>query len=119
MYIEPILVGYRRQPAADVVSPFELMFGAKPRFSAEPPIMNWIADNESWVREFEVAVMKVVAVSQLVLIYSPSEPIFKPGNLLMRGRKKKVSKLLREIWSGPFAVRKENHSQYILRTRNK
>ena len=115
-----VLRGYRMRPGPDGVSPFEAMFGVRPRSSHEPPEVEYVASNAALFREFEVAAMKATRASRIVAKASPAEDNFKVGDMVLmrRGKNTKGAKLLRQDWSGPFMVKKVNHPRYILENEN-
>ncbi len=56
----------------DGKSPFEILFGTRPRFSFEPPHYGSIASNSELIREFEVALVKSLRASRVVP-YTPTK----------------------------------------------
>ena len=115
--IDLFLGGYRRRPGHDGKSPFEVMFGVKPRFAGEVTIMERLASNRSMVRSYEVASVKAARAARIVPASSPSEPAFQIGDMvLMRRGKVSGPKLLRKMWSGPFVIKSVSHPTYTLRS---
>ena len=108
------------RPGPDGVSPFEAMFGVRPRSSHEPPEVEYVASNTALFREFEVAAMKATRASRIVAKASPPEANFKVEDMVLmrRGKNTKGAKLLRQDWSGPFMLKKVNHPRYILENEN-
>ena len=58
--------GYRIGPGTDGKSPFEVLFGIKPRSAVEPPQLDLFAFNTNLSREFEIAISKSARVSRIV-----------------------------------------------------
>ena len=61
-----ILGGYRRRPGLDLKSPFEILFGIRPRFAVEPPQLDLDAFITDLAREYKVAIAKSAIVSLIV-----------------------------------------------------
>ena len=57
-WISRVLSGYRKRPGADGMSPFEILFGVKPRFTHEPPVEDQVAWGVGMIRDLEVASVK-------------------------------------------------------------
>ena len=64
--LREILGGYRRLPGTDGKSPFEVLFGIRPRFAVESPELEPIAFDANFAREFEVAIAKSLRASRIV-----------------------------------------------------
>ena len=114
-----ILGGYRRRPGTDGKSPFEMLFGIRPRFAVEPPQLDLVAFNTDLAREFEVAIAKSARVSRIVpRVAEKWTNKFEVGQkvIVRRGRKERGSKVESTNWFGPFIVKEENHPRYQLRT---
>ena len=91
-----ILGRYRRRPGTNGKSPFEILFGIRPRFTVEPLRLEVIAFNTTFAREFDVGIAKSVGASRI----GPSAPEkwsnkFEVGKkvLVRRTRKKAGSKI--------------------------
>ena len=117
--LEKVLGGYRRRPGTDGKSPFETLFGIRPRFAVESPELEPIAFNTNFAREFEVAIAQSLRASRIV----PTAPEnrtnkFEVGEkvLVRRGRKEAGWKIDSTNWIGPFIIKEENHPRYKLRT---
>ncbi len=110
---------YRRQLGTDGKSPFEILFGNKPRFSFEAPHYGPIAANSEIIRWIEIALVKSLRASRVVPYTTSKWPNkFDVGDtvLLRRGRRKPGSKVLSPAWYGPFIVKADNPARYTLRT---
>ena len=119
-WINRILGGYRKRPGADGKSPFEILFGVKPRFTHEPPVDEPVAWGVGMVRDVEVASVKARRAERVVPAASAPAAPFKVGDFVLMRRGKAVGpKLLRKDWSGPYQVEEEGHPTYILRRQGK
>ena len=117
-----ILGGYRRRPGTDGKSPFEILFGIRPRFAVESPDLEPIEFSTNFSREFEVAIAKSLRASRIV----PTVPEnwtnkFEVGEKVLerRGRKEAGSKIESTNWIGQFIIKEENRPRYKLRTNDR
>ena len=114
-----VLEVYRRRPGTDGKSPFEILFGIRPRFAVELPQLELVAFNTGFAREFEVAIAKSHRASRIVQS-APEKWTrkFEVGETVLerRGRKEAGSKIESTNWFGPFIIKEVNHPRYKLRT---
>ncbi len=106
-----VVTGYRRRPAKDGKSPFEILFGVKPRVDYEPERVLTSAKDEQLVRTFENALVQVARITRVVPIPRKEEAIFSVGEkvLLRRGGKPKGPKIWARMWLGPYTIKEESH----------
>ena len=119
-WISRVLSGYRKRPGADGMSPFEILFGVKPRLTHEPPVEERVAWGVGMIRDVEVASVKARRAERFVPVaVAPAAPFAVGDPVLMRRGKLVGPKLLRKDWSGPYEVEEERHPTYILRRQGK
>ena len=70
-FLGEILGGYRKRPGTDGRSPFEILFGIRPRFAIEPLQLELIVFNTNFARKFEVACEVTQSITNRA--FSPGE----------------------------------------------
>ena len=111
------LYGYRRKPGADGASPFEVLFGVKPRIAIDGveavPEESIVAN----ARPLELALALIMRAERLIPRIESQEAIFEIGDLVLlrRGNQPRGSKFEARMWLGPFEVVSVHHPRYTLK----
>lgn len=86
-----ILGGYRRRPAEDGKTPFEILFVIKPSFATEPPQIILLAIESEFIRKMELALAKALRTSRVVPMIPAAWPaIYKVGYMVLVRRDRRL-----------------------------
>ena len=115
--IPDVLTGYRRKPGFDGNSPFEILYGIKPRTQPVPPMIDTLPHDASIIREFEMAMTIALRANRLVPMGSTKGKPFETGDLVLLplGKDKGGPKISAKLWSGPYEILTAKHLAYVLR----
>ena len=114
--LEDALYGYRRKPGTDGVTPFEILYGVKPRFSIEPSLCVPRAEVLSHARPSELAMALINRAERLVPRTVHRDRRYEIGDMvfLRRGSLPVGSKFQACMWLGPYKLISAHHPRYVL-----
>jgi hypothetical protein len=119
--IPSILYGYRRKRQADGRSPFEILYGAKPRLTGVDPV-SLIDEPTEAHRQIELLAYRAARASRRTSKMNQEENRFKVGDqvLVVHGPALGLVKwpALLSKWYGPCMVVRVDHPRYHLESPN-
>ncbi len=85
--LEDVLYGCRCRPGADLIAPFEILFGVKPGFSTEPSVPTPGAEVLSHARSFELAMVLINRAERLVPLTVHGDTRYQLGDMVVLRRR--------------------------------